>query len=126
MKTMNTNHVMPTIENLKKHPIHNYGKLETDTGRVISGNIKSYRRKNGSCQIVFEMMLAGNHIKEMELYVKDEQEWFAAKQMLLSGQPLTVDYCLRYDQYLHPHGVQTERKFWFIDGVDAIHPVAAA
>ena len=126
MKTMNRNHVMPTIENLKKHPIHNYGELETDTGRVISGKIKSYRRKNGSCQIVFEMMLADNHIKEMELYVKDEQEWRAAKQVLLSGQPLTVDYYLRYDQYLHPHGVKTERKFWFINGVDAIHPVAVA
>ena len=46
--------------------------------------------------------------------------------MLLSGQTLTVDYCLRYDQYLHPHGVKTERKFWFINGVDAIHPVAVA
>ena len=126
MKTMNSNHVMPTIENLKKHPIHNYGKLETDTGRVISGNMKSYRRKDGSCQIVFDMVLTGKNVKEMELYVKDEQEWFAAKQMLLSGQTLTVDYCLRYDQYLHPHGVKTERKFWFISGVDAIHPAAAA
>lgn len=126
MKTMNHTHVMPTIENLKKHPIHDYGKLETDTGRVIARNIRSYQRKNGSCQIVFDMVLTGNNVKEMELYVKDEQEWHAAKQMLLSGQTLTVDYCLRYDQYLHPHGVKTERKFWFINGVDAIHPVAVA
>lgn len=126
MKTMNHTHVMPTIENLKKHPIHDYGKLETDTGRVIARNIRSYQRKNSSCQIVFDMVLTGNNVKEMELYVKDEQEWHAAKQMLLSGQTLTVDYCLRYDQYLHPHGVKTERKFWFINGVDAIHPVAVA
>lgn len=126
MKTMNHTHVMPTIENLKKHPIHDYGKLETDTGRVIARNIRSYQRKNGSFQIVFDMVLTGNNVKEMELYVKDEQEWHAAKQMLLSGQTLTVDYCLRYDQYLHPHGVKTERKFWFINGVDAIHPVAVA
>ena len=126
MKTMNRNHVMPTIENLKKHPIHDYGKLETDTGRVIARNIRSYQRKNGSCQIVFDMVLTGNNVKEMELYVKDEQEWRTAQQMLLSGQTLTVDYCLRYDQYLHPHGVKTERKFWFINGVDAIHPVAVA
>lgn len=126
MKTMNHTHVMPTIENLKKHPIHDYGKLETDTGRVIARNIRSYQRKNGSCQIVFDMVLTGNNVKEMELYVKDEQEWHAAQQMLLSGQTLTVDYCLRYDQYLHPHGVKTERKFWFINGVDAIHPVAVA
>ncbi len=126
MKTMNHTHVMPTIENLKKHPIHDYGKLETDTGRVIARNIRSYQRKNGSCQIVFDMVLTGNNVKEMELYVKDEQEWRTAQQMLLSGQTLTVDYCLRYDQYLHPHGVKTERKFWFINGVDAIHPVAVA
>lgn len=126
MKTMNHTHVMPTIENLKKHPIHDYGKMETDTGRVIARNIRSYQRKNGSCQIVFDMVLTGNNVKEMELYVKDEQEWRTAQQMLLSGQTLTVDYCLRYDQYLHPHGVKTERKFWFINGVDAIHPVAVA
>ena len=126
MKTMNHTHVMPTIENLKKHPIHDYGKLETDTGRVIARNIRSYQRKNGSCQIVFDMVLTGNNVKEMELYVKDEQEWRTAQQMLLSGQTLTVDYCLRYDQYLHPHGVKTERKFWFINGVDVIHPVAVA
>ena len=126
MKTMNHTHVMPTIENLKKHPIHDYGKLETDTGRVIARNIRSYHRKNGSCQIVFDMVLTGNNVKEMELYVKDEQEWRTAQQMLLSGQTLTVDYCLRYDQYLPPHGVKTERKFWFINGVDAIHPVAVA
>ena len=126
MKTMNHTHVMPTIENLKKHPIHDYGNLETDTGRVIPRNIRSYQRKNGSCQIVFDMVLTGNNVKEMELYVKDEQEWRTAQQMLLSGQTLTVDYCLRYDQYLHPHGVKTERKFWFINGVDAIHPVAVA
>lgn len=126
MTTMNHTHVMPTIENLKKHPIHDYGKLETDTGRVIARNIRSYHRKNGSCQIVFDMVLTGNNVKEMELYVKDEQEWRTAQQMLLSGQTLTVDYCLRYDQYLHPHGVKTERKFWFINGVDAIHPVAVA
>ena len=72
MKTMNHTHVMPTIENLKKHPIHDYGKLETDTGRVIARNIRSYQRKNGSCQIVFDMVLTGNNVKEMELYVKDE------------------------------------------------------
>ena len=67
MKTMNNNYAMPTIDELKKHPIHNYGKLETVTGSVIAGKIRSYRRENGSCQIVFEMLL-GSRIKEMELF----------------------------------------------------------
>lgn len=127
MKTINNNHAMPSIDDLKKRPIHNYGGKETLTGRVRGDSIRDFWRKGGSCQLVFEMAVnEGNRVEEMELYAKDRQEWSAARQLLLSGQPLTVDYCLRYDQYMDPRGFQTERRFLFVDGVDGLRPLKAA
>lgn len=127
MKTINNNHVTPSIDTLKKHPIHNYGEQETLTGRVCDGSIREFWRKSGSCQLVFKMAVNnGCIIKDMELYVKDEQECSAARQLLVSGQPLTVDYCLRADQYMDPRGFPTERRFLFIDGLDSLRPQKAA
>ncbi len=129
MKTIRNNHVMPSIDNLKKRPIHNYGGKKTLSGRVINNSIRAYRRKDDSCQLVFEMVVNDGsrvYVEELELYVKDEREWSAARQLLLSGQTLTVDYCLRYDQYMDPRGFQTERRFLFIGGVDGIRPQKAA
>ena len=75
MKTINNNHVTPSIDTLKKHPIHNYGQQETLTGRVCDGSIREFWRKSGSCQLVFKMAVNNDCIiKDMELYVKDEQE----------------------------------------------------
>lgn len=127
MKTIRNHSVMPAIAELKNHPIHNYGEKGNLTGQVRCQSIRGFSRKNGSCQIVFEMELdGGSGVRELELYVKDRQEQCAAMQLLMSGKPLSVDYCLRYDRYIHAYGMQTDRKFWFIDGVDAIHPAAIA
>ena len=129
MKTINNNRVTPSIDTLKKHLIHNYGEQETLTGRVLNDSIREFWRKSGSCQMVFKMVVNNGDftkIKDMELYVKDEQECSAARKLLLSGQSLTVDYCLRFDQYMDPRGFQTERSFLFIDGLDSLRPQKAA
>ena len=129
MKTIRNNHVMPTIADLKKHPIHNYGGKKTLSGRVLNNSIRAYRRKDDSCQLVFEMAVNDDsrvYVEELELYVKDEREWSAARQLLISGQLLTVDCCLRADQYMDPRGFPTERRFLFVSGVDGLRPMKTA
>lgn len=127
MKTMNNNHVLSTIENLKDRPIHKYNKLGSITGQLSSAEIKSYWRKDGSCQMVFHMRVNGGRaISKMELYVKDEWEWADVNRLLQSGQPLEADYCQRFDQYIDRNGNSARRVFLFINGKDAIRPVAAA
>ncbi len=102
-------------------PIHTYGQQKTIMGRVCGRWYENVRKKDDSCQYVFDLWVPqSNHTVRLELYVDAQQDRQAVRQLLDAPGQLEISYCQRFDVYKGKTGAWTNRTFLFVDGLKNI------